>query len=275
MVRDEKIKGWLLTYPQCEATKEELLQWLCLIDNVTEYVICREKHEDGNNHLHAHVKFETGIMKKNFRVFDLPSYTGHYEPTKSRAAAIRYCKKDGDFITNLNEETILSPQNKRAKFVHDVLKKKSVTQMIEDGDIHFAQAKAATYAKQLLGKHYEHTGVRGVWIQGRPGVGKTHKARNDYGDDLYIKPMNKWWDGYNGQAVVILDDFEKSCGPMLGHYLKIWADKWSCTGEIKGGQVFLEHKFFIITSNYSIEECFGEDREMRDAIARRFEIINM
>lgn len=275
MVRDKKIKGWFLTYPKCDRTKEELLQWLCLIDNVSEYVICREKHEDGTYHLHAHVKFETGIMKKNFREFDFNGDVGHYEQTKSREKAIKYCKKDGDYITNLDDDTILSPEKKRAKFISETLTKKTVGEMVRDGDIHFSQARAAAYAKQLLDEPYEHNDVRGLWIQGKPGVGKTRYVRDTYGHDLYFKAMNKWFDGYTGQKYIVLDDFEKTAGPMLSWYMKRWLDRYEVAGETKGAHVNLRHHLFIITTNYTITECFGHDDELVQAISRRCKIINM
>lgn len=56
----------------------------------------------------------------------------------------------------------------------------------------------------------------------------------------------------------------------LSHYLKIWADRWACTGEIKGATVPLNFKRFYITSNYRINELFGEDPVLEEAIKRRF-----
>ncbi len=46
---------------------------------------------------------------------------------------------------------------------------------------------------------------------------------------------------------------------MVGHNLKLWTDRYKVRGEIKGSQVALKHKLFIITSNYTIEECFERD----------------
>ena len=66
--------------------------------------------------------------------------------------------------------------------------------------------------------------VSGIWIYGPPGTGKSHYARAHYSNGgLYLKPQNKWWDGFQGEPNVWLDDFDFKG---LGHYLKIWADKY-------------------------------------------------
>lgn len=79
-------------------------------------------------------------------------------------------------------------------------------------------------------------------------------ARHDWGSDYYVKQQNKWWDGYTGQKVVILEDLDSSS---LGHQLKEWADSWGCLGEYKGGTVALSYTHFIVTSNFTIEELYG------------------
>ena len=88
---------------------------------------------------------------------------------------------------------------------------------------------------------------------------------------FYTKPMNKWWDGYAGEEVVVLDDFDPRHAEHLSYYLKIWADHYAFNAEVKGGMIRVRPKTVIVTSQYAIEDCFKETAE-RDAIARRFRV---
>ena len=75
---------------------------------------------------------------------------------------------------------------------------------------------------------------------------------------------------YAGERVVLLDDLDTD---VLGHYLKIWSDKYSCTGETKGGTIQLRHHMFIVTSNYPPSHFWAHDQMMLEAIERRFKIL--
>lgn len=62
---------------------------------------------------------------------------------------------------------------------------------------------------------------------------------------------------------------------VLNQQLKIWADRYDCILETKGGAVHAKYQWFIVTSQYKPEEIFtGDDRDL-EAILRRFQIFNI
>ena len=113
------------------------------------------------------------------------------------------------------------------------------------------------------------------WIYGDPGIGKSFSVRHLY-PELYLKDMNKWWDGYVDQSIVLIDDYDSY---VFSHYLKIWADNYIFNGEIKGGIVKCCYSVLFITSNYQIDELFVNNSKFLNnnmlvsALKRRFKII--
>lgn len=268
-IRDKK-RNWFLTYPQTDLTMADLLDRLKAKAELSEYLIAQEHHSDGGLHLHAYIKFmDDGIQLKDApQFFSVGEKSGNYQPCRSCKSVIQYCSKDGDYISNFDIESYLS---KKRKLSVDTIQQKSARQALTDGDIGISSIKHYILARSILCEPYEHDDVRGVWLYGPPGVGKSRYVRDNH-TSLYLKSQNKWFDGYEGEEAILLDDFDKP-GKCLGHYLKIWTDRYSCTGEVKGGQVNLRHKFFIITSNYHMDEIFDEDPILVQALRRRFNIV--
>jgi len=115
--------------------------------------------------------------------------------------------------------------------------------------------------------------VCGLWYVGASGTGKTHKSRAD-NPGSYNKLPNKWWDGYkNGvHEVAILQDLDKNEHKWMAYHLKIWADKYAFSAEIKGGAITLRPKKFIVTSNYFPEEIWDRSTDL-EPIKRRFKVV--
>lgn len=49
------------------------------------------------------------------------------------------------------------------------------------------------------------------------------------GFTYYAKYVNKWFDGYKGQDVIIVDDV-KPIHKKVGYLMLIWADRFGCYG---------------------------------------------
>jgi len=90
-------KRFFLTYAQCEATKEDLLQFLEGKGDLRDYVIAREEHADGGHHLHACVEF-VSLQRKQAAWLDFEGKHPNKQDPRKWDACKTYCKKDGDFV---------------------------------------------------------------------------------------------------------------------------------------------------------------------------------
>jgi len=99
------------TYPQCDTDKETV------VSNMTKewgekleyWIVCSEKHQDGNLHLHVLIKFKSKLRLRGANFADFLSknaagktYHGNYQTARDVHKIIDYIKKDGNFIDSGN-----------------------------------------------------------------------------------------------------------------------------------------------------------------------------
>jgi len=141
--------------------------------------------------------------------------------------------------------------------------------------IHFSAPHALTDLQAL----------NNTWIVGIPGVGKSRGARligalkspmiGDVRQEPYFKPANnKWWDSYQQEKIVILDDMELDA-KYMGHELKLVSDRYKCRVEIKGASTMIRPEMIVVTSNYSPDEIWSSDAVCAAAVKRRFRIVKI
>jgi len=103
---------------------------------------------------------------------------------------------------------------------------------------------------------------------GKSGTGKTRYVYDNY-KSIYPKPVGKWWDFYDGQEVVLIDDFdpEHSHDMVFDYWLRL-LDRYPMTVELKGSSRQFNSKIIYITSNFNPKSWFI-GRKNRDAFFRR------
>lgn len=117
-----------------------------------------------------------------------------------------------------------------------------------------------------------------LWLWGTTGTGKSYfctvflhvinafyKSLSQYTHKkyepltIYYKNKNKWWDRYNNEDIIIIEEASPETMKTSAHYYKQWIDEYPFNPEVKGATLnYIRPKFFIITSNYSLQQCFTD-----------------
>jgi len=195
----------------------------------------------------------------------------HAEPSRSEAAEA-YVFKDDTAIAGTRFELGSKPFKRNDKTDWEGAKLAAKEGRLDDcpPDVYIKYYRTLkTIAMDNMIRPTDMAACTGIWIHGPPGTGKSHYARANYGTSLYLKAQNKWWDGYQGETNVLMDDLDTK---VLGHYLKIWADRYAFMAECKGSSIQIRPKNIIITSNYTPEQLF-DCPVLAEAIRRRFYFI--
>lgn len=289
---DVSKKGFMLTFPQCPLTRAEVGDHLLSLGPEI-VVVARETHKDGNFHLHAWCEWPYRKHICNPRYFDFKGYHCNIGSTKkkkcnTRGNALEYILKydEDPWSFGIDLESWKSARKGHRSMVGELLVtgKKTVREIVEEYPqeiYNLDKLIKNVNLYKVLNKEVPAIFPReNYWIYGDPGAGKSYAVRALYPDSLFIKSANKWWDGYAGQDVVLLDDFGKE-HQCLSYYLKIWADSYSFSAEIKGGSIVPYYTKFIVTSNYEPEDIWkiddksGDNEVLVAAVRRRFHFLSM
>lgn len=168
----------------------------------------------------------------------------HVEKPRGTAQQNReYCTKDGKF----EEFGSIPVQGHRVDWqqAFDDLKEGTPLVEILEKQPHLLPCQRALreVRNQLLKPVHRNVHVTVLW--GDAGVGKSRWAWDKY-PDLYTKPSGEWWDGYNGEKVLLLDDFY---GWIRYHDLLRVLDRYPTSVPFKGGFVWAQWDTIVITSN--------------------------
>lgn len=259
--------AWCYTINNPTASDEACV--VALVDQARYHIVGRETGDNGTPHLQGYV-----YMKMVCRLSKMAKLLprAHIEKAKGSAEQNReYCSKGGDFC----EDGVMPMSQKRKgecgkEYWADVLHKAKKGKFEEiDPQIYVKfHRNLHAIAKDHAPMPADADDTTGLWYYGPSGTGKSRAAREEF-PGLFLKTCNKWWDGYNGEDFVLIEDFDKKHGESLCYFLKIWADRYAFPAEIKGGKINLRPKKIIVTSNYHPSQIWKEPEDL-EPILRRF-----
>lgn len=244
-------------------TEEDIksLDW----DQITYLVYGKEVGESGTPHLQGYMELKA---PKKFTTIKKKILRAHMETRKGTAQqAADYCKKDGDYV----EKGEISQQGKRTDI-------EMATDMIVEGAKmkEVAIANPPVYVKYHKGLHAFKSIILDprnevptvTVLYGKTGTGKSKTAREITTDPYVWGPeQGHWFDGYEGQKDVILEEFRAQL--TLGMLLRL-LDRYDCKVQYKGGMIQFVATNIVITSPTHPQdwyESIGNDKT--DQLMRR------
>lgn len=255
-----------------EEEVEQVKTWDC------KYLIFgKEVGESGTPHLQGYVSLANA---KTLTALKKLQARAHWEIARGTPKqASEYCEKDGDVFEKgtrpLSRVEIGQKEADRWEGAYKAVEEGRLEDVPKDilctklKNIEYAVERIRVAKRKLdtLEGDLDHE-----WYYGPTGTGKSRKARDDY-PEAYIKdPKNAWWDGYKGEEVVIIDDFDKFQVKQSGD-LKRWLDRYVFKAEVKGGYVGdIRPKKIIITSNYHPREIWEETDITLSTVMRRVKV---
>lgn len=93
-----KSKAYIVTYPRCTLLKENVLRWYQHEFDLLGIRVARERHVDGEFHLHVVFHLGRAYESRNARCMDIEGFHPNIQATRSLPAAYDYLRKEGDFL---------------------------------------------------------------------------------------------------------------------------------------------------------------------------------
>lgn len=231
----------------------------------------------GKKHWQFYAEFNKSIRAKA-AAKALNVEGAHMEPKRYGKGEwmANYCQKGRTKVEGTEfEEGKMSKQGERTDLqnVVDMIKnKKTIQEISEEHPETFIKFHRGIVALKESGETKRDWKMEVSIYWGKPGTGKTRKAYEDNKKSVFLKPLSKWWDGYEGQKTVIIDDFDPNTMDWSFDYLLRLLDRYPMRVEMKGSSTEFRSKKIIFTSNFNPDYWF-QTKSNRDAFFRRIDEI--
>lgn len=282
--RDNQFVNWCCTmWPSRYESNDHCYDVLSQLGELCKYACFGlETSDAGVEHLQGFMLLEKKMRLTELKKIDPISHFEHMKGTIQQN--YDYCTKDDKAPIEFGEKPKFENNGERERSRWHDARQAAAERRWGDVDdqiyvSHLRNLKQIGAEQAQTGRVLEKT--CGLWLYGVPHSGKSYDARNKYslGGEPYIKEdLDKWFDNYDGQDTILLEDVDPDMckQPAAAQKLKVWCDVYPHPVAVKGSMLNnIRPRRFIITSNFSIEECFPNlHGDALDALKRRFKIVH-
>lgn len=265
MPRENAVRNWTFTYNNYP---EDLSSFNSALTEISEYAIYGfEVGESGTRHLQGYIQ-----LKKKERLSTLRDKLGalHFEHARAGFEENKnYCSKDGNFV-EFGTPSLAGKRRGLADACEHVRKGGSLRELAEvSPEVFVRYGRGLRDLQNTLGRRRDFK-TTVYWYYGSTGTGKSRRV-HELEPDAYWKPAtNRWWDGYDGQEAIVIDDYRRDfC--TFAELLRLF-DRYPYSVEIKGGtKSFVSRRIYITTPKSPQETWEGRTEEDLAQLLRRIE----
>lgn len=268
------------------------------LDMIAFACVARETGTTGTTpHLHVFAITPQSMAVSRFIQFIHSKFpSAHVEAAiGSIATNLHYARKEGNYedigllVIENDDPTLDANGRKRKKDINEQYRE--AIQLARAGQVDKVEPavrlrhyKALTDISNIVETSTEPLKRKaGLWIWGPVGTGKStavHDAFTQPGKwQMYAKPNSQWWDQYQGEQVIYIDEFTpETAHPYIKNHLKLWTDPSAQIVERKGSTAKIRPQVVLIVSNWPPEAFFFNpnrpDPTNLMAILKRFVVLH-
>lgn len=176
--------------------------------------------------------------------------TAHFMKPRCIKACIKYCKKDKTRIAGPFEYGLMPEQGRRTD-LEEVARKfltLSMKEFVEQCPTEYVRYHRGLQALKMASTTHRDRNTPPIvkWYWGNAGTLKTRTAFESH-TTSYIKDGTTWWNGYEQQVAIIIDDFD---GKWPYRDLLRLLDRYPYQGQVKGDYVKINSPYIYITCEH-------------------------
>lgn len=244
---------------------------------IFKYFICgKEVGEQGTPHLQIYgetIARTTIIALKGKLIQIDPDLNRiHIEIAMGNAQQnIIYCSKEGDFF-EIGDRPSKNGEKSCVKAASELIMEGAPMSEVINAYPHIYVQYGSGLTRLMCNVHSKRNFMTiGFWLYGKTGAGKSKWAAQNFPEAYWKPSLDKWFDGYMMENVVIIDDY-RATQDLSFEYLLRLVDRYPLMVQTKGAFVPFVPKILIITSPRDISETFMHlsHQEDLDQLTRRF-----